>query len=601
MWYQNHQKTEASRAVNINETGELLVQQFQKRVLGSINTLENLKSRLEITNGDYFEYWEYDASLIIDQNPSFLLVEWIDANMIIQRVEPMEGNEEAIGLDISNLDYRRSDWERARDESHINFTHWLELVQGPSAFLVDAPVYFEGKFQGTITAAMDFAQQFNAIMEGLDQYHVTLKDENGVIFYESGEKPSVNSKKKFESTIPLRRANLNSGNWAFSLVPNRIYESEQSDWGLNLNLVLGILLSVLASVLFFFMQTAYSAQREANNANEKIRALIGSSPMAIYAIDSEGTVTDFWNKAAEELLGWSKEEVLGHFMPHVADEKKEEYKKLMADIMKDGGLRNKEIVRTRKDGSQVYLRLNVGRMVEDKVYGQLMLVTLEDITVEKEYREKLENSVHEKEVLLSEVHHRVKNNLAIIIGLIELQKQGLESEKLKMILKETQNRMYSIAGVHELLYNTDNFTEITFEEYAIKLIDRIRTMFDSQEQEVVISHRFETKRLNINQAIPLGLLLNELITNSFKHAFDEGKKGEISIRLFEENDMIKAEYSDNGKGVDKDFFKSSNTLGVTLIKTLLSQIGATYELVGGEGFHIKFQFNVKGRGSHSNL
>lgn len=601
IWIQNHQKIQQSRADTINETGLLLYQQFRKSVIESVKTLENLKSRLEVTNGDYFEYWDYDASLIIEQNPSFSLIEWIDQDMIIRMIEPREGNEEAIGLDISQLEYRRSDWEQARDDSLINLTPWLELVQGPNAFLVDAPVYFEDDFQGTITAAMDFTEQFNAIMTGLDQYHAVLKDENGVIFYEKGESRNIPDSNEFTATIGFRSENISTGDWTFTLKPNQTFESNFTDLGFYLNLALGLILSILVSVLIFIAQLSYSAKKRARKANEKVRALIDSSPMAIYTINKNGIVTDFWNKAAEDMLGWTKEEAIGRFIPHVTKKSEEEFNQLMSQRLKEGDIRNKEVIRTRKDGSPVHLRLNVGRIVEDQRSDPQMLVTLEDVTKEKEYQKQLEDSVKEKEVLLAEVHHRVKNNLAIVAGLIDLQKQGLNNELLEALLEETQNRIYSIAGVHELLYNTDSFTEVTFDKYILTLTERIKQTYKSPEQDISIDYEFETKPIGINQAIPLGLLLNELITNSFKHAFQGRKKGRIGIALHEKNDQIKVVYSDDGKGMKDSDFDSSQTLGVTLIKTLIVQLDAEYDLDTTNGFSFSFTFAKGGTGSHSGI
>ena len=348
------------------------------------------------------------------------------------------------------------------------------------------------------------------------------------------------------------------------------------------------------------MQTAFVAQKSAYRANQRIRALIESSPMAIYTLDKYGIVSDFWNKAAEEMLGWTQEEALGKFLPHVPDNQKEHFEELMKIGMDEGKIKNKDIVRFKKDGSPIYLRLNVSQIIGDSSENKQMLAIVEDVTKEKEYKEQLENSVHEKEVLLSEVHHRVKNNLAIIVGLIELQKEGLSDEDLKIILNQTQNRIFSISGVHELLYNTDSFTEISFEEYAIKLIDRIRGMFESRGKHISFKHEFNSTNLNINQAIPLGLLLNELITNSFKHAFDKGE-GTISISLREDKGEIKVIYKDDGKGFSDDIFESSTTMGVTLIKTLLDQLGADHKLETESGFSLTFTFKVKEKGSHSNI
>jgi PAS domain S-box-containing protein len=361
------------------------------------------------------------------------------------------------------------------------------------------------------------------------------------------------------------------------------------------------MLSIIAGLLMFYVLTANAARINVKSANQKIRALIQNSPMAIYSINRKGIITDFWNEAAEKLLGWKREEVLGRFLPHVSKETKAEFDELMAQREEEGNLVNKEVVRRRKDGSDVHLSLNIGHMVPDAKSEKQMLVILEDRTQVKEYQKKLENSIAEKEVLLSEVHHRVKNNLAIITGLIELQKAGIVDEGLNVILKETQNRIYSIATVHELLYNTDSFVQVSFEEYGKKLISRIREMFTSSDQKVDVIHRIETKEININQAIPLGLLLNELITNSCKHAFVEREKGTIHIKVTENDGIVEVEYRDDGIGFDLQKFEESNTLGVTLIKTLIEQLDAEYEINANNGFRLKFRFKKTEKGSHSNL
>jgi PAS domain S-box-containing protein len=351
----------------------------------------------------------------------------------------------------------------------------------------------------------------------------------------------------------------------------------------------------------YYVLTANAARVEAKSANQKTRALIQNSPVAIYSINRKGIITDFWNEAAEMLLGWKREEVIGRFLPHVSEETKAEFDELMQERDAEGSIYNKEVIRTRKDGKSIYLRLSVGQMVRDSDNEKQMLVTLEDMTREKEYQKRLENSLEEKEVLLSEVHHRVKNNLAIITGLIELQKSGITDDGLNLILKETQNRIYSIASVHEMLYNTDSFINVSFEEYGEKLVERIREMFASSDQKVEIRPRFRAKEININQAIPLGLLLNELITNSFKHAFSGKSKGSIDITVTEVDGIIEVIYQDDGIGFDKSKFEQSTSLGVTLIKTLIEQLEAEFELHTSEGFRLSLRFHKNEKGAHSGL
>lgn len=125
IWGYNQQRWEESLSGKVEDTGQLLVQQFRVILTENVDRLENLKHRLELTNGNYFQYWEQDAARIIESSNTLSFMEWIDSTMVIQRVQPYEGNEEAVGLDISQLEYRKSDWQRARRDSSFNMTHWL--------------------------------------------------------------------------------------------------------------------------------------------------------------------------------------------------------------------------------------------------------------------------------------------------------------------------------------------------------------------------------------------------------------------------------------------------------------------------------------------
>ena len=270
MWYSNEKEQKRTKSRTVQDTGQLIRQQFHSRVLESIETLQNLKSRIEVTDGEYFDYWEFDASLTIEQDPAFMLVEWIDSDMIIRRIEPVSGNENAVGLDISNLDYRRSDWEAARDDSLINLTHWLELVQGPDAFLVDAPVYFQNEFWGTITVALNFEERFDAIMEGVDQYYVRLEDEFGSTFYEYGDEVLYSQNASYRKEIRFDQESISSGPWTITVAYSGTAERNRAQNGLVLNLILGMMLSLFTGFLVFYVLTANAARINAKIANKKI-------------------------------------------------------------------------------------------------------------------------------------------------------------------------------------------------------------------------------------------------------------------------------------------------------------------------------------------
>lgn len=598
VWNYNQERWQDSLASKVEDTGQLLVQQFHVILQENVDRLGNLKHRLELTNGDYFQYWEQDASRIVESSNTFRFVEWIDSTMVIQRIEPYEGNEEAVGLDISRLDYRNSDWQQARRDSIFNMTHWLELVQGDKSFLMDEPVYINGEFWGTITAGIDFTSRFNQVLQGLDEYNIQIADGNGTVFYTFGSSEGTESFRNLTKTHQIEIGDANKSVWTVTIIPNTLFGVVNSTIYNDVVLGLTIILGLFLAISFYLTQKSAAAEQTSTEANQKLRALIESAPVGIYVIDADGYITDFWNPAAEQMLGWKRDEVIGNFLPQVNDQYEGSYQDLMKEIKEKGSISNREITRKRKDDTTRTFRVNISNIIGSE---EQMLVVFEDITKEKEYEEQLKKSVEEKDILLSEIHHRVKNNLAIIVGLIELQNAEVEDEVTKSNLFETKNRIYSISGVHELLYQTDNFSDISFSEYINQLVNRLQDTFENQKKPVTIKKSISGLRMNINQAIPLGLLLNELITNSYKHAFDGVDDPQISLDLVQKDGFVEIEYKDNGIGVDYKSMQTSPSLGVTLIKTSLSQLSAEYEFLDHSGFGIYLKFPENLKGAHSNL
>jgi two-component sensor histidine kinase len=199
-------------------------------------------------------------------------------------------------------------------------------------------------------------------------------------------------------------------------------------------------------------------------------------------------------------------------------------------------------------------------------------------------------ALKEKEVLISEIHHRVKNNLAVISSLIDLQRLETNDEYVIDILQKTQNRIHSIAGVHELLYNSDDLSSIPFRQYLSNLINRHLDVYVEDKNKVDINIESSVETLSINQALPLGVLISELVTNSFKHAFKDNRKGEILLKVTSDKENVHVLYSDNGPGFNKNDFEQGKGLGITIIKALIGQLHADYELKSEDGFKLKFSF-----------
>lgn len=208
-----------------------------------------------------------------------------------------------------------------------------------------------------------------------------------------------------------------------------------------------------------------------------------------------------------------------------------------------------------------------------------------DITLKKNYEKEILTSLKEKEVLLKEVHHRVKNNLQIISSILNLQSSYVEDEKILEIIEESRHRIRSMAIIHENLYQTTNFSSINFKNYSRELVRNLISSYQfNKELEVDLIEKVELVELNLDQAIPCGLIINEIITNSMKYAFLNRKKGKIYLELKEKNTNITLVVGDDGVGLPKEFnIKEAETLGLQLVMTLVEQLDGNIKIETGKG------------------
>lgn len=203
----------------------------------------------------------------------------------------------------------------------------------------------------------------------------------------------------------------------------------------------------------------------------------------------------------------------------------------------------------------------------------------------------IDKSLIEKDLLIKEVHHRVKNNLQIVSSLLKLQSGKTDSPEIKNSLSEAQDRINSMALLHQLLYRNNDMTSIRFNDYLSNLITQISDGFDLQNKQITIVPNFIELELDLDTAIPLGLIANELISNAYKHAF-ENNTGKITIdlvKLFKNTYQLKI--SDNGKGLPADFdFSNLNSLGLDIVSILTEQIGAELKAYNNNGASFEIIF-----------
>ncbi len=210
----------------------------------------------------------------------------------------------------------------------------------------------------------------------------------------------------------------------------------------------------------------------------------------------------------------------------------------------------------------------------------------------------VEKMLSEKEVLLKEIHHRVKNNLQTISGMLMLQSMELKDEEAKKAITESQSRVHSIALVHQKLYQTDGLEKVELKGFVSDLTTKIKSLYPLQSKNISVLVQMPETYILIDKAIPLGLILNELITNSLKYAFNKSNTGEIRIELKNmETDIrsrkVKLTYCDNGTGFDYEkISEASPTLGIELIQLLSEQIGASLNYSNNNGSEFVFIFGI---------
>ena len=206
----------------------------------------------------------------------------------------------------------------------------------------------------------------------------------------------------------------------------------------------------------------------------------------------------------------------------------------------------------------------------------MVLASVIDITERKQQEEQLKSTLKEKDLLLSEIHHRVKNNLQIIDSLLGMQSDKLMDDTAMAALKESQNRVKSMALIHQTLYESLDFSRIDFASFIQSLIGNLSISYALDASKIAVTIDADQIHLPIDISIPLALILNELCTNAMKYAFADGRNGKIKICLkLQSPERLMVRVSDNGTGIPDDFdFENTTSLGLQLVQLLSEQISA---------------------------
>ncbi|WP_373839125.1 histidine kinase dimerization/phosphoacceptor domain -containing protein [Methanospirillum sp.] len=292
------------------------------------------------------------------------------------------------------------------------------------------------------------------------------------------------------------------------------------------------------------------------------------------------------NSSAEKIEQKNKTELIGTTFLELFKKSDPELQEAFAGILEDKKSRTLQRCGIIYPGGKQYFDIFLSSSPVGYERTDLEIFFLyNDITSRVLAEQQIITSLGEKELLLKEVHHRVKNNLQIISGILKLQSMKIQDPQAQDIIQECRNQVYSMASIHELLYNSKNIGKIRMEEYINKLVDHFKQEYGGASARIKLLVTVDPDIvLDIERCIPCGLILNELITNAVKYAFKPETEGEIGISFTQDSSSFHMQVSDNGLGLPKEFDeKKSKSLGMELTSSLTQQLKGRLEIVSGKG------------------
>jgi PAS domain S-box-containing protein len=339
------------------------------------------------------------------------------------------------------------------------------------------------------------------------------------------------------------------------------------------------------------------AEEELRLSEERHRAIYDQAYIGIARIAKMGRFV-LVNERLCDMFDYSAEELYKKtFYELGVKEEVEEVEEGLVDWdqLLSGKIKNfsREQTYVRKDGQLLSANVTVSLVRDTNNSPNYFVAVFEDITERKEYERQLEESIKEKEVLLKEVHHRVKNNMQVISSILNLQSSYISDENALGILRESQDRIKSMSFVHESLYQSKTLSEVNFAEYIQNIARNLYHSYGRPEGGIGLEFDLEPIYLNLDTSIPCGLIINEVVSNSLKYAFAGREKGTIKIAFSKfSEDKLKLIISDDGIGLPENFdIENAESLGLQLVTTLITQIGGELDIDVSKGtcFNILFK------------
>ncbi|KUG05633.1 hypothetical protein ASZ90_016940 [hydrocarbon metagenome] len=329
---------------------------------------------------------------------------------------------------------------------------------------------------------------------------------------------------------------------------------------------------------------------------EELAAALEASGVGLWDWQIQAGIVEC-NEHFAEIVGYPVEEITP--MPFktwtkiaYADDLKRFNEQIRRHFASRSPLYEDEIRLHHRDGHLVWVLIR-GKVVawDGQGHPLRMTGTIMDITERKGHEAEIEASLHEKETLIKEIHHRVKNNMQVISSLLLLQRKQIGDPAIRTLFQESENRVFSIALVHEKLYRSKDLSKVDIQSHFQTMGEYLLATFGIEPGRIALDIHAEGVFLPIDQAVPLSLITNELLTNSLKHAFPEQRNGKVHISMVPENGTLRYRFHDDGVGFPPGLdFRNTESLGLQLVNGLVGQIlgSITMQREGGTGFEIVF-------------
>jgi PAS domain S-box-containing protein len=546
----------------------------------------------------------------------------------IYYVEPVASNQAALGFDVNSDADRRDAFDRARRSSTLAATRRIELVQDgeppPAGVLLVAPVFTRdgdsgGALRGFTVGIFRITDVIDSALRETDHegMSVSLVDlaADGRALYTSHAPAS-------SAMLDVHRTTLRFGGrrWELAIAPTAAFLTTQRSWQAWTVLAGGLLfIALLGAMLLITTGRTFRLHEGA----ERFRALVEASAQIVWTTNADGEVIEdspswraFTGQSFEQWRGWGRGDAIHpddratfrdrwrevtaaravidaeYRIRHVSGEWRWMTGRAVPLLDTHGELRgwvmsNTDITERRRAADQV----RIAEAEREQFFHELRRLNTELEERVQARTSELTAALREREVLLQEIHHRVKNNLQVISSLMNMQSRKAGGDADRSALEECQTRVETIALIHEQLYQSRDYANVAFSEYTRTLANNVFRTMGAAPGSVALDLAIADVAVPVDKAIPCGLLLNELITNALKHAFPDGRAGELRVELARNGDRIRLAVQDNGVGMPPGLdVRGTRSLGLRLVNTLVRQLRGTLaiEETGGTRFELEF-------------